>query len=70
VVDAMLPESFGLTTLDAIRVLVEAPGYAKFVYLPYNRIERKIRIGVSELSIVSFGAQISAQTKAKYFVAT
>lgn len=67
VVDATLPESLGLTPLDAIRVFVETAGYARYFYLPYNCERQSIRIGDSKLPVTTFGVQLSVEAKPRYF---
>lgn len=67
VADTTLPESLGLTALDAIRVFVEAPGYARNFYLPYKCDRQSARIGNSRLPIVTFGVQLTTEAKPRYF---
>lgn len=65
--DVTLPESLGLTPLDAIRVFVETVGYARYFYLPYSCEQQSERIGDSKLPVTTFGVQLSVEAKPRYF---
>lgn len=68
VADTTLPESLGLTALDAIRVFVEAPGYARNFYLPYSCDRQSVRVGNTRLPVVTFGVQLTTEAKPRYLV--